>query len=292
MTDLTQTLLHTPWGCAILAVLAFQAFRLFRAGFDLVAFVARLVKPYVVPVWPIKPLVWLIIKAWIFGGILYAFNTPLIDSIQGFEYWYNAVPAVHGYSEGSIEIYENQIKKNVTPAQFEILKTRTAEMAAKINSTPLAIYESALLECGLKPFRVRDDRIAAGWIQFTRSGCQGLGVSLEQVIAACERKDINFIMDLTERYLVRKWEQAGRPDMRNTIDLYLAIFAPAHIGGDADKTVYAGFNNPAYYKNSGLDGWYQQGGIIYHKDGAMDGRITIWEIYLCLEYKKAKLLKN
>jgi hypothetical protein len=97
-------------------------------------------------------------------------------------------------------------------------------------------------------------------------------------------------MDLTEKYLIRKWEQAGRPDMRNTIDLYLAIFSPANIGATPERVIYAGFSNPAYYKNSGLDGWYQDGGRIMR--GAKDGKITGWEIYLCLEKKKGLLLKS
>lgn len=292
MTDLLQTLLksedYAPVYCLVAVLLAFQVILLLRGAFDLAFLVGR----YTVFSRFNKLSFWLWLVA--FTLILYPFRINLSDMIQGLEDYYADPVYYAGYNSipGSIEIYENQIRKNVTPAKFEILKRRTAEMAAKINSTPLAIYESALLECGLKPFRVRDDKIAAGWIQHTRNGCNGLGITLEQVIAACNRQDINFIMDATEKYLVRRWQQAGMPDMRNTIDLYLAIFAPAHIGEDAEKTVYAGFNNPAYYKNSGLDGWYQKDGIIMHKEGAKDGRITVWEIYLCLEYKKSKLLKE
>src|SRR5690606_12794420 len=183
-------------------------------------------------------------------------------------------------------MYEVQIRKHCDDYEARVVIERTAQIADSINSTPLAIYETALLECGLNPFRINKERDAIGWIQFTRAGLDGLGFTIKDVIAACERRDVHFIMDLTERYLVRKWAKAGRPDMRNTIDLYLAVFAPAHIGAEPEKVVYAGFSNPAYYRNSGLDGWFVDGGKIVRKRAMCDGRITVWEIYLCLERKK------
>ncbi len=99
-------------------------------------------------------------------------------------------------------------------------------------------------------------------------------------------------MRLTDAYLVRRWEQAGKPDMRNTIDMYLAVFAPAHIGRAPEQVVYKGYGNAAYYKNAGLDGWFQDGGKIVRKASECDGRITVWEIFLCLERKKGIALKQ
>lgn len=276
-------------GCIILAVLAFQALRLLSGAWDVVSF---LVRNYVVPVWRIT--FWL--KSVAAGSILFLFSDRIGEGLQILEQRYfkpvYLAQTAGMSSEQAVFIYEQEIARHCDTYEARILKRRTAEIAARINSTPLAIYETALLECGLNPFRVRDDRVAAGWIQFTRAGLFGLGVSMEQVIAACGRRDIEIIMDLTEQYLVRKWEKAGRPDMRNTIDLYLAVFAPAHIAAEPEKVVYAGVGNPAYDLNSGLDGWLQDGGKIIRKPSMCDGRITVWEIFLCLEHRKGLLLKN
>ena len=229
------------------------------------------------------------------GCLLCAFSAPITAGLETLEYTYFDPVRVGQYTaseEMKIRIYENEIRRHTTPQEFQTVRDSTAAIAARIGSTPLAIYETAYLECGLNPFRVRDDRVAAGWIQFTAAGCKGLGITKEQVIAACQRRDAAFIMDYTGRYLARKADRlpAGAT-LRNTIDLYLAVFAPAHIGADENKVVYAGFQNPAYFKNAGLDGWkVDSAGRIVR--GARDGKITAFEIYLCLERKKALLLKD
>ena len=290
LTDTIQILLTLPalrWlACLILAVFLFQAIRLW-SGLWRLFFAA--VRTYAVPVWKVG--FWIRSAFW--ATVIFIFSEQIHDGLQWLEYRANpvylsttkAITPAH-----AMALYEGQIRQHCDTYEAAIVIRRTAETAAKINSTPLAIYEAALLECGLNPFRVRDDRVAAGWIQFTRAGLSGLGVSMDRVIQACKNREVEFIMTLTEQYLLRKWERAGRPDMRNTIDLYLAVFAPAHIGSDPDKIVYSGFNSPAYYKNSGLDGWYQdaQGRIMR---GRKDGKIEVWEIYLCLERKKGLLLK-
>ena len=295
ISDLIQILLtHAPirWlACVLLFVAALQALRLISASWSAIIAVIRRVA---VPVWKLG----FCINAAVGGTLIFIFADQITVWLQWAEGIANpvylsttrAISADH-----ALALYEARIRQHCDSYEAAIVIQRTVETAAKINSTPLAIYEAALLECGLNPFDFNKDKvtgkiIAAGWIQFTRIGCQGLGVTMPQVIAACNRRDIHFIMDLTERYLIRKWEQAGKPDMRNTIDLYLAIFAPAHIGAKPDKVVYAGFNNAAYYKNSGLDGWYQDNGKIMR--GRKDGKIEIWEIYLCLERKKGLLLKQ
>ena len=290
ISDLIQILLtHAPirWlACVLLFVAALQALRLISASWSAIIAVIRRVA---VPVWKLG----FCINAAVGGTLIFIFADQITVWLQWAEGIANpvylsttrAISADH-----ALALYEARIREHCDSYEANVVIRRTAETAAKINSTPLAIYEAALLECGLNPFRVRDDRSAAGWSHFPRIGCQGLGVTMPHVIAACNRRDVVFIMDLTEKYLIRKWEQAGRPDMRNTIDLYLAIFAPAHIGAKPDKVVYAGFNNAAYYKNSGLDGWYQDNGKIMR--GRKDGKIEIWEIYLCLERKKGMLLKQ
>lgn len=290
IADFIQILITLPafrWlGCLILAVVIFQAFRLISVSWSVFVSVA---KRLIVPVW--KPGFW--VGSAVVGTMIFILSEQIAFGLQWLEGIYNptylsTTTAVS--KEHALSLYEARIREHCDTYEASVVIRRTAETAAKIKSTPLAIYEAALLECGLNPFRVRDDKVAAGWIQFTRAGCAGLGITMPQVIAACNRRDIHFIMDLTERYLVRKWEQAGRPDMRNTIDLYLAIFAPAHIAASPEKVVYAGFGNKAYDLNSGLDGWYQEDGRIMR--GAKDGKIQVWEIYLCLERKKGLLLKS
>lgn len=292
LSDTIQILLTLPAyrfaACVALVVCLFQALRLVRVSWSGIVVV---VKKCVVPFWRLRW--WAGVLA--VSGILFLFSVPIHGFLQSLEYTYfnpvtlNETRLIS--NERAVSMYEAQIRQHCDSYEFGIVKRRTAETAAKINSTPQAIYEAALLECGLNPFRVRDDRVAAGWIQFTRAGLSGLDVSLDRVIQACRNREVEFIMDLTEKYLVRKWERAGRPDMRNTIDLYLAIFAPAHIGAAPEKVVYAGFGNPAYELNAGLDGWTQDGQGRIVRGLRLDGRITVWEIYLCLERKKALLLK-
>ncbi len=240
------------------------------------------------------------------GTLLWAFSNPLIDLLQEIEQRYLTPVYIDEFSQRSeahlTAIYEAELGKRVDPYQKTVIVRRTREMAAKIQSTPLAIYEAAYLECGLKPFEVRSDLVAAGWIQFTRAGLQSLRyqgqpVRFEAVLQACREQNVEFIMDLTELYLLRKYERSGKKSLHNTIDLYLALFAPVHIGAPSSQVVYQGFDNPSYYKNAGLDGWYtattssgrQQ---IFHKRSACDGRITIWEIFLALEAKKNRLLAS
>ncbi|MBL7794951.1 MAG: hypothetical protein JNJ90_00465 [Saprospiraceae bacterium] len=240
------------------------------------------------------------------GTLLWAFSNPLLDLLQSIEQRYFSPVFLNDYGNWNeahlTAIFEEELGKQVDPYQKMVVMRRTREMAEKIQSTPLAIYEAAYLECGLNPFRVRTDRVAAGWIQFTRAGLaslryHGKPVSMNEVFRACETRDIEFMMDLTELYLVRKYEQSGRKPLHNTIDLYLALFAPAHIGAPSDKVVYAGLDNPSYFKNAGLDGWFvvrnagdrQQ---IVRERGARDGKITIWEIYLAIEAKKGRLVRS
>lgn len=240
------------------------------------------------------------------GTLLWAFSNPLLDLLQSIEQRYFSPVFLNDYGNWSeahlTAIFEEELGKQVDPYQKMVVMRRTREMAEKIQSTPLAIYEAAYLECGLNPFRVRTDRVAAGWIQFTRAGLaslryHGKPVAMNDVFRACETRDIEFMMDLTELYLVRKYEQSGRKPLNNTIDLYLALFAPAHIGAPSDKIVYAGLDNPSYFKNAGLDGWFvvrnagdrQQ---IVRERGARDGKITIWEIYLAIEAKKGRLVRS
>jgi len=283
MTDILQIALNQPAGiryaCCLLLVLAvWQAARAAALAFRAVLHVSIIHRPGK------------LLAAAFMALLPWGMAPQLSGALEYVEHRYLHPVYLDGHvgEADALEAYEREIRRHTTPAEFDTLKVRTAEIAARINSRPAAIYETAWLECGLNPFRVRDDRVAAGWIQFTRAGLSGLGVSLDQVIGYCRDRDISRIMDLTEAYLCRKWERAGRPDMTNTIDLYLAVFAPAHIGKEAGAVVYQGFGNPAYDLNSGLDGWRLESGKIVR--GRKDGRITVGEIWLCLERKKRLLI--
>ena len=304
--DFLQYLLNQdPWlrwiVCILLVYLLFQSFRVLRLGFTALFRAAK--KSYrFVFVWGRRR--WILLLA--SGTLLWAFSNPLIDLLQDIEQRFFYPVYVNEYSAYSEEhltaIFEAELSKKVDPYHRQVIIRRTREIAAQIQSTPLAIYEAAYLECGLNPFRVRDDQVAAGWIQFTRTGLsslryKGKSVSFEEVLEACRKRDINFIMDLTEVYLVRKYKKSGEIPLNNTIDLYLALFAPVHIGAASEKVVYEGFDNPSYYKNAGLDGWFiaeNDSGRkqIFRKRSRRDGKITIWEIYLALEAKKNRLIAN
>ncbi|MBU6341218.1 MAG: hypothetical protein KGS48_06950 [Bacteroidetes bacterium] len=287
--------------CMVLVFSAAQAFRI-------VAFILRVCwralmqsKRFVFG-WSRKNVLLLLVLS----TIIWIFSNRLIDFMQDIEQRYFDpvyVETLQGISEEHlIAIYEDALGKQVDPYHKQIIQQRTREIAARIQSSPLCIYEAAYLECGLNPFTVRSDQVAAGWIQFTRVGLgglkiQGQPVRFDQVLNACASKDITFMMDLTEQYLVDKYDRAGRQPLNNTIDLYLALFAPALIGASADKIVYQGYQNPSYYKNDGLDGWYAapdaRGKLqIFHKLGQKDGKITIYEVFLALEAKKARLVSQ
>lgn len=304
LVDFIQSLLYQDtwlrWiVCILLVYLVLQTLRILRLVFRF-AFQFFKKSYRFIFVWGKRNL----IIIGLLGTLLWLLSNPLIDFLQEIEQrFFHPVylETFDKYSEEHlIAIYEAELSKRVDPYEKGVVTRRTREIAAKIQSTPLAIYEAAYLECGLKPFEVRSDGVAAGWIQFTRVGLgsltwNGKPVSFDQVLTACKDRDIGFMMDLTEQYLVRKYEQSGKKPLNNTIDLYLALFAPALIGAPSERVVYQGFENPSYYKNDGLDGWYvapdaQGRQQIFRKRSERDGKITIWEIFLALESKKARLI--
>jgi hypothetical protein len=242
----------------------------------------------------------------ILGTILWLSSDFLLDQLQHLEQQFWSPVYVRQFDQMGeahlTAIYEEELSHQLDPYQTKRVIQRTHEIAAKIQSTPLSIYEAAYLECGLNPFTVRSDLVAAGWIQFTRVGLGGLRykgapVQFDQVLEACRNRDVEWIMDLTELYLVDKYERAGKQPLNNTIDLYLALFAPALIGAESSRVVYEGFSNPSYYKNDGLDGWYVQKNAagkeqIFRKRKLCDGKITIWEMFLALEARKNGLISR
>lgn len=287
--------------CLLLTYLLLQCLRLLRLSIRF--FIQFLKKSHrFIFIWGKRNL----ILIGVLGTLLWLCSNPLIELIQEVEQRYFSPVYVNEFgamSEAHLTaIYEEELSRRVDPYQRNVVMQRTREIAGKIQSTPLAIYEAAYLECGLNPFEIRSDNVAAGWIQFTRIGLGGLrykgrAVTYDDVLQACRSRDVDFVMDLTELYLVDKHESAGRKPLNNTIDLYLALFAPALIGAPYTQTVYSGFNNPSYFKNDGLDGWYTSDlpdgrKQIFRKRSQCDGKITILEIFLALEAKKARLLRQ
>ncbi len=303
-SDLLQYMLHqagwfTWLVCLVLVFLLFNLLRIFSFGVRLLMKSIRQGYRFTFG-WGRRHL----IAIGLLGTLLWLFKDQLISELQEIEQRYLQPVYVNEFGNLTEEhvtaIYEAELAKQVDPYQKEVVTRRTREIATKIQSTPLAIYQCAHLECGLDPFTVRRDQVAAGWIQFTRAGISGLRyqgkpIAYETVLQACAAKDAAYIMDLTEIYLISQYERAGHKALDNTIDLYLALFAPALIGAEYDRVVYEGYDNPKYYKNDGLDGWYvadAENGRkqIFHKDAAKDGKITILEMFLALEAKKNKLL--
>jgi hypothetical protein len=304
--DLVQFLLNqdgmTRWlTCVGLMILFFQGLKLCVAAIKGVWWTLRTAKDRLWWRWGCFNLS----IAVFLGSMLALFSEPLSDMLQELEQsWRPAYVGQYDYlTEGHlVAMYESELAKYTDDYELGIIKKRTGEIAAKINSSPLAIYECAYVECGLNPFTIRKDEVAAGWIQFTKVGLSGLlyqgrKVTMQEVMQACRQRNAEFIMDMTEIYLVKHHEIAGFRPLNNTIDLYLALFAPALIGAAHDKVVYQGFSNPSYYLNKGLDGWFTQSTAdgrqqILRRPSACDGKITIWEIYLALNARKARLTRQ
>lgn len=222
------------------------------------------------------------------AAVVYLVRFPVVDRLQWLEQVYS--PAyINADTSRALAIYEAELQKRCDPYEAEVVKRRTREIAARVGCTPLAIYEVAYSECGLNPFRIRDDGIAAGWIQFTRAGLAGIG-RLEDVKQACRKRDVVRIMDWTEQYLVSR---SKRVPLIDATGVYTCVFAPGFVGHPEQRVLYAGVNNPAYFLNSVFDGYYlDDKGRIMRSRAAMDGSITIAELRLHLEAKKARLIAS
>lgn len=192
-------------------------------------------------------------------------------------------------STHALAVYEAELYRHCDAYEADKVKRRVRDIAAKVESTPLAVLEVAYSECGLNPFCIRKDGIAAGFIQFTTAGLTGLGATLDQVKAACRSRDVDRIMDLTESYLVSRAAGRSLPD---ATAVYTAVFAPGFIGQPDGAVLYSRRDGDAYTLNSIFDGYYvEKSGRIMRSESAKDGRITIGEMRLHLEAKKFKLLK-
>ncbi|MCB0541879.1 MAG: hypothetical protein KDC70_00090 [Saprospiraceae bacterium] len=293
ISDLIQTMLSLPsalgfLACVLLVVFSWQALKSSvdaLRGFRLaLSFLRRRLVRFT----PFRVLCVLILAVPVFWSRIW-----ISDRLQYLEQVYAPAYETHDTSAHALAIYEAELSKHCDPYEAEIVKRRTREIAERVGSTPLAIYEVAYSECGLNPFKIRDDGVAAGWIQFTRAGLPGIRTgekqtTLEQVKAACKRRDVAQMMDWTEQYMVSR---AGSVPLPDAAAVYTCVFAPGYVGHPDQKVLYSGFGNPSYYMNKVFDGYYvDNAGRIIRSRAAMDGRITIGEMRLHLEAKKARLL--
>ena len=270
--------------CFILALSLMQLWKMLKIPADIIGLIRRYI---------LKVSKGNLARASALTVLLFVCSGWMVNKIQFIEQRWLSPVYIGSYSfvddDRQMIAYEMEIQKHITPKQLDTLRAYTIATAQALGCHPIRIYECALLENGLKPFRVRDDEIAAGWIQFTRRGLKSSGVTLEQVIAACRDKRITPIMALTDFYLKKRRIEAGRP-LVSMLDVYMAIFSPAKVNSDLDATLYEGRGTPAYDKNKGLDGWRLEGEKIVR--GERDGKITKREVFYCLEYKRLVFLKS
>lgn len=226
----------------------------------------------------------------LFGSLIYLNGETVVDGIQYVEQVaLNPTGVESDTSYWAESRFEEAMKRYTNEAQFLCIRDSTRALAREIGCSPSDIYLVAYSECGLDPFRVRADGVAAGWIQFTRAGLNGLGRTLDQVKESCAQKDAVELMRLTGLYIRRA--AAGRK-LETATDFYCAVFAPGKIGAGMDDALYSGFKNPEYYLNSGLDGFFVQNQKVLYLPLRKDGKLTKRDLMAALEYKKAKFLNH
>lgn len=220
----------------------------------------------------------------------YFYRADLSDYIQSFETpVYDGQYAYMG-DTATCKVFEGYIRRQIAPDKAQTVIRYTHRLCDSLNFPPNWMYQVANVECGLNPFTIRKDRVAAGWIQFTRKGLSGIAPAktLGEMIAACEAKDAEMIMRQTDAYMLHHC--AGKKITR-PVDVYLAVFAPAKMGAPESDILYQGWESSAYYLNKGLDGWQKDGdGRIMRREKWCDGIITVKELGLCMEAKKNQFL--
>lgn len=184
-------------------------------------------------------------------------------------------------------IYEQELRRHVDDYEFKIIQDSVRAMSLHFGCDSSAIYECAYPECGLNPFIIRSDGVAAGFIQFTNAGCESMPFKLSDVKEWCRTRNTRAMMSATRQYL-----QAARNgrQMRSGLDVYLAVFCPRELGSGTDAVLYN--SGEAYRLNSGIDGWVMNHGRIYRSPAAVDGSITVGELGRWMEAKKINLIKK
>lgn len=297
MTDIFQVLLNQSgawkfFSCALIFCLCWLVWRYFRALVLLLFKICEeLKKPFI-------PVSWLSLFIILIGsGFVSLFSTQISDSLEWVEQKYLDPTYISSdTSSFAVKCYETELSKNLSGEQMQILVKWTDQIAKDCGTSRLALYEVYNSECALNPFAFNinprtGDTVACGPIQFTKVGISGFGVSYRQVKDACLKKDIEFLMTLAHKYMVHWSKGYALPTAAN---VYTAVFMPSFVGGDMN-TVLASLRSsrPDYYlENINLDGHYLDGDKIMTSKKERDGKITIYDLHLHLELKKAQLLKR
>ena len=190
--DILQVLLSNWIGCVIFVLLIMQVWKLRLILVDCVRALRRYVLKF-------NKFNLLILSLGAFLVIL--ISKPLNYLLQDLEYkfvnpvWFNQYSYLS--NDEITRKYEAYLSKKVDANVRDSVIMWTRHTASRIGTTPDAIYMTALLECGMDPFNLKNP-IAAGWIQFTSRGLKSSGVSLDRVKRACREKDIGFIMRLPD----------------------------------------------------------------------------------------------
>lgn len=298
MTDALQILLNQSgawkfFSCALIFCALWVTWRYFWAAISFLLKVWKEVKKPFIPVsW------WSLIKISFWSGIICIFSTQISDGLEWVEQKYlDPTYITSDTSSFAVKCFETELSKNLTGEQMQILVTWTDQIAKDCGSNRLALYEVYNSECALNPFAVnvryrngRTDTIAASILQYTAAGISGLS-TMRQVKDAVIKKDLEFLMTLAHKYMVRASQGVRLP---NAANVYTAVFMPSFVGGNMN-TVLASLRSSRpdwYLENIGLDGHYLDGQKIMTSKKARDGKITIHDLHLHLELKKAQLLKK
>ena len=316
LADLIQILLSSgPPGWAALTILLLQVgktlgrvFSLSMKGLWLALDEAKK--------WVIRLAGWGLVKNLLKAAVLYlafsAFSSEISDRIQWVEQMaFNPIylaPLENDTSSEALAAYTRKAQKFLGPDEHTLFLKRTADIAARCGSTSLSFFEVYESECGCNPFAVnarpifdrqgrliRVDTVAAGQIQFTAAGVDGLmvggeAVTMRSVKDAIRSRRLSWLMDVEQVYMARA--SGGHP-LPKPCDVYTAVFMPAFVGG-GPGTVLASVNSSRpdfYYQNIGLDGWkLSESGKILNLQSARDGKITVNDLALCLAAKKAAVM--
>ncbi len=298
ITDLAQILLNQSgawkfFSCALIFSLCWLVWRYFRA-LVLLSFKIwkELKKPFI-------PVSWRSLFVILIGsGFISLFSTQISDGLEWVEQKYLDPTYISSdTSSFAVKCFETELSKNLTGEQMQILLKWTDKIAQDCGSNRLALYEVYNSECALNPFAVnvryrngKTDTIAASILQFTAAGISGLS-TMREVKDAVIKKDLEFLMTLAHAYMVRASQGVRLP---NACNVYTAVFMPSFVGGNMN-TVLASLRSSRpdwYLENIGLDGHYLDGHKIMTSPKARDGKITIHDLHLHLELKKAQLLKK
>ena len=206
-------------------------------------------------------------------------ETRYIDPVYAGQFSYS--------SDHVTAIYEQELRRHVDDYEFKIIQDSVRAMCDLFGCDSSAIYECMLPECGMNPFVIRTDGIAAGPIQFTRIGCKDLPFDLDQIKKWCRERNTRALMSATRQYLVSR---SNGHQIKTGLDVYVCVFAPGYLGSSPDAVLYN--SGAAYRLNSGIDGWVLNEGRIYRNPAAVDGSITVRELGLWMTAKKINLIKS